>query len=82
MVQVAAALLFASAAGMGVLVILAMLRTNGDAILSALAGEGAFPHGSSPQTGPAATVVPLRRRDMSRGVRTPVRVQPLISRAA
>ena len=30
----------------------------------------------------AATVVPLRRRDMPRGVRTPVRVQPLISRAA
>lgn len=49
MVQVAAALLFASAAGLGVLVILAMLRTNGDAILSALAGEGAFPHGSSPR---------------------------------
>ena len=43
MVQVAAALLFALAAGLGVTVILVMLRNNEDAILSALLGEGAFP---------------------------------------
>ena len=43
MVQVAAALLFALAAGLGVTVILAMLKNNEDAILSALLGEGAFP---------------------------------------
>ena len=35
MVQVAAALLFALAAGLGVTVILAMLKNNEDAILSA-----------------------------------------------
>jgi len=40
MVQVAAALLFAIAAGLGVAVILAMFRSNADAILSALAGVG------------------------------------------
>jgi hypothetical protein len=43
MVQVAAALLFALAAGLGVTVILAMLKNNENAILSALLGEGAFP---------------------------------------
>ena len=43
MVQVAAALLFTLAAGLGVTVILAMLKNNENAILSALLGEGAFP---------------------------------------
>src|SRR3546814_10283588 len=43
MVQVAAVFLFALAAGLGLTVILAMLKSNGAAILSALLGEGAFP---------------------------------------
>ena len=38
MVQVAAALLFALAAGLGITVILAMLKSNESAILSALLG--------------------------------------------
>ena len=49
MVQVAAALLFALAAGLGVTVILAMLKNNENAILSALLGEGAFPAETAPQ---------------------------------
>lgn len=82
MIQVAAALLFAAAATLGMMVILAMFRTNGDAILSALAGDGAFPHADAPLSGPAVTVVPLRRRDAPRSVRAPVRVQAGFSRAA
>ena len=49
MVQVAAALLFAVAAGLGLTVILAMLKNNDAAILSALLGEGAFPVEAAPQ---------------------------------
>ena len=56
MVQVAAALLFALAAGLGLTVILAMLKSNGDAILSALAGEGAFPADAAPQPGPPTVI--------------------------
>lgn len=82
MIQVAAALLFAAAATLGMVVILAMLRTNGDAILSALAGDGAFPHTDAPLSGPATTVVVLRRRGAPRSVRAPVRVQTGFSRAA
>ena len=86
MVQVAAALLFALAAGLGVTVILAMHRNNEDAILSALMGEGAFPLDIAPQPGPASCRVTLRRsaarRDTSRPVRATVRMQPAISRAA
>ena len=92
MVQVAAALLFALAAGLGVTVILVMLRNNEDAILSALLGEGAFPadaapqSGPAPQTGPAPQKVTLRRsparRDAPRPIRAAVRMQPAISRAA
>lgn len=86
MVQVAAALLFAVAAGLGLTVILAMLKTNREAILSALVGEGAFPLTATPGSDPAPHIVTLRRsptrRDTPRSVRTPARVQPLISRAA
>ena len=81
MVQVAAALLFALAAGLGLMVILAMLKTNADAILSALVGEGAFPVEAAPHPGPAATVITLRhavRRDVAR----PVTTRPQLSRAA
>lgn len=86
MVQVAAALLFALAAGLGVTVILAMLKNNEDAILSALLGEGAFPTDAAPQTGPASRKMTLRhspaRRDAPRPARAAVRMQPAISRAA
>ena len=86
MVQVAAALLFALAAGLGVTVILAMLKNNEDAILSALLGEGAFPIDAAPQSGPAPQKVTLRRsparRDAQRPVRAAARMQVAISRAA
>ena len=86
MVQVAAALLFAIAAGIGITVILAMLKNNQTAVLSALIGEGAFPLESTPQPGPADKVVTLRRsparRDASRPVRTSLVSRPVLSRAA
>ena len=86
MVQVAAALLFALAAGLGVTVILDMLRNNEDAILSALLGEGAFPADAAPQSGPAPQKVTLRRsparREAPRPIRAAARMQPAISRAA
>src|SRR3546814_6220750 len=87
MVQVAAALLFALAAGLGVTVILAMLKNNEDAILSALLGEGAFPADAAPHAGPAPRKITLRRspahrRDAPRPIRAAVRMQPAISRAA
>ncbi|MBN8843504.1 MAG: hypothetical protein J0H88_09670 [Sphingomonadales bacterium] len=81
MVQVAAALLFALAAGLGLTVIVAMLRSNGDAILSALSGEGAFPAEAAPHPGPAANIITLRQ-PMRRHAARPARVQPLLSRAA
>lgn len=79
MVQVAAALLFALAAGLGIMVILAMLKSNEDAILSALLGEGAFPVTTAPQPGPARRVQPLRRTAPHRPIRI---IQPQLSRAA
>ena len=86
MVQVAAALLFTLAAGLGVTVILAMLKNNETAILSALFGEGAFPIDTAPEAGPAPQKVTLRRsparRDAPRPVRAVVRLQPQLSRAA
>ncbi len=86
MVQVAAALLFALAAGLGVTVILAMLKNNENAILSALLGEGAFPVETAPLPGPASQKVTLRRsparRDTPRPVRAAARIQPQLSRAA
>ena len=85
MVQVAAALLFTLAAGLGVTVILAMLKNNENAILSALLGEGAFSVENAPHAGPAAQKVTLRRsaarRDAPRPVRA-ARMQPAVSRAA
>lgn len=82
MVQVAAALLFAIAAGLGITVILAMLKNNESAILSALLGEGAFPIATGPVTGPANDAVPLRRRDAPRPVRAVLTARPVLSRAA
>jgi len=86
MVQVAAALLFTVAAGLGLTVILAMLKNNETAILSALLGEGAFPADAAPQPGPASQVITLRRsparRDAPRPVRSAGYVKPQLSRAA
>lgn len=86
MVQLAAALLFAVAAGLGITVILAMLKNNETAILSALLGEGAFPIIAGPATGPANGAVPLHRpatrRDVPRPLRAAPTVRPLLSRAA
>ena len=81
MVQVAAALLFAVAAGLGITVIVAMLKSNEDAILSALLGEGAFPVAVKPKSGPAPRVLPLRRTG-ARPIRNAARPQPQFSRAA
>lgn len=74
MVQVAAALLFAIAAGLGITVILAMLKTNENAILSSLLGEGAFPMQNAPHPGPATNVVKLRQRGDRRDAPRPVRL--------
>ena len=86
MVQVAAALLFAVAAGLGLTVILTMLKNNEAAILSALLGEGAVPVAPAPQPGPTAQVVTLRRslarRDAARPLRTIGSARPQFSRAA
>ncbi|KTE16598.1 hypothetical protein [Sphingopyxis sp. H115] len=86
MVQVAAALLFALAAGLGITVILGMLKNNENAILSALLGEGAFPADTAPQSGPAPQKLTLRhspaRRDAPRRVRVSSPLQPALSRAA
>jgi hypothetical protein len=86
MVQVAAALLFTLAAGIGVTVILAMLKSNENAILSALLGEGAFPVDAATHAGPAPQKMTLRRsptrHDAPRAVRAAVRMQPALSRAA
>lgn len=53
MFQIAAALLFAVATGLSVAVIALMLKNNGDAVLSALLGEGAFPLDPAPRPGAA-----------------------------
>ena len=86
MVQVAAALLFAIAAGLGLTVILAMLKNNETAILSALLGEGAFPAEATPQPGPAPQIITLRRaparRDTPRPIRSAAYPRPRLSRAA
>lgn len=85
MIQVAAALLFAVAAGLGLTVVLAMLRNNETAILSALLGEGAFPGEVAPQPGPAPAIITLRhspRREAMRPLRPVVIAQPQFSRAA
>ena len=84
MFQIAAALLFAVAAGFGLTVILAMLKSNENAILSALLGEGAFPIASAPQPGASPQVGTLRRarRDAPRPVRAAIRARPEFSRAA
>lgn len=86
MVQVAAALLFAIAAGLGVTVILAMLRSNVDAILSALLGEGAFTSSAAP--GPVSDgnaiklrAAPVRRLGTHRS-RAPSRSVKIVSHAA
>lgn len=81
MVQVAAALLFAVAAGVGITVILAMFRNNENAILSALLGEGAFPANAAPQPGPA-TVVKLRPSAPRRHIARAITARPQFSRAA
>src|SRR3546814_16533554 len=60
MVQVAAVFLFALSAGLGLTVFLAMLKSNGAAILSALLGDGDFPAGAAHLTGHAPAVFQLR----------------------
>ncbi len=86
MVQVAAALLFALAAGLGITVILAMLKSNETAILSALLGEGGFPITAPPESGPASTALPSRRlvarRELPRQLPAALPIRPQFSRAA
>lgn len=87
MVQVAAALVFALAACLGVTIILAMLRNNEDAILSALLGEGAFPEAATGmQTAPAPQRMTLRRADgrrpALRAASAAFRAEPALSRVA
>lgn len=85
MLQVAAALLFTLAAGLGLAVILAMLTSNGNAILSALAGDGAFPADGVPAS-PAPAAATTRQRPARRlpvgSVSRAIAAQPLLSRAA
>ena len=86
MLQVAAALLFAAAAGIGLVVILAMLKNNEGAVLSALLGEGAFPMANAPEPGPApraaARTHPAPRHDRGRPMRNAAALRPQLSRAA
>ena len=74
MFQIAAALLFAIAAGLGVAVIVAMLKNNGAAILSALLGEGAFPVGpaSRPGAAPQGAAPRRARRNAPRPARAAI----------
>lgn len=82
MFQIAAALLFAVAAGLGVAVIALMLKNNGDAILSALFGEGAFP--LDPASRPGATPHGKAQRRARRNAPRPARaaIGARLSRAA
>ena len=81
MLQIAAALLFAAAAGLGLTVIVMMLKTNGQAVLSALAGEGAFPSLATPQPDPVSRLAaPARLRHRHAAPRRAS--HPLLSRAA
>ena len=86
MVQVAAALLFAVAASLGITVILAMLRSNADAILSALLGEGAFPSPAAPGLASDGQAIKLRaapvRHFGTHRSRTHSRSVTIVSRAA
>jgi len=85
MLQLAAALLFTLAAGLGIAVILGMLKVNGEAVLSALAGEGAFPAATGPRTGPAPQTIPLRRAGERQSAPRPLRIvkaRAPLSRAA
>lgn len=61
MLQVTTSLIFAAAACAGIGVIFTMLKHNGAAILSALAGHGAFPANPSPEKGPSAHMVFISR---------------------
>ena len=70
MVQVAASLLFVIACGYALIVLVGMIRTNADPILSALCGEGAFPVGHGPVDAPAAYQPALILRRPMRQVRT------------
>lgn len=83
MLQVAAALLFALSAALGIMVIWAMLKSNENAILSALLGEGAFPIGTAPEPDATPRIVllrqPVRHRAPARSQST---LAPQFSRAA
>lgn len=85
MVQVAAALLFTVAAALGLTVILAMLKNNADAVLSALMGEGAFAATHAPEPGPVPSLI-LSHRRMARHaaprISSATRTQPLFNCAA
>lgn len=61
MIQVAAALLFAIAASLGLTVILAMLKNNENAIIAALLGEGAFAGHTAPATDPLPNAASAQR---------------------
>lgn len=88
MFQIIAALLFAVAAGLGVAVMVLMLKNNGDAILSALAGEGAFPLDPAPRPNAAPqgtvqeTATRHARRNAPRPARAAIAGRARLSRAA
>lgn len=85
MVQVAVALLFTVAAALGLTVILAMLKNNADAILSALMGEGAFAAAHAPEPGPLPSLTLSHRRVARHAaprLSPAARTQPLFNRAA
>jgi hypothetical protein len=75
--QVATSLIFAAAACTGIGVIVLMLKENGAAILSALAGNGAFPMAPAPEKGPAAAHKIHLARPSRRGGRRGGRVSNL-----
>lgn len=84
MFQIIAALLFAVAAGLGVAVMVLMLKNNGDAILSALAGEGAFPLDPAPRpdAAPQGTAARRARRNAPRPACAAIAGRARLSRAA
>ena len=79
--QVATSLIFAAAAAISISTIVIMLKQNGAAILSALAGHGAFPAPTSPEKGPSAHVVYVARpsrRTAQRVSRFTNRAEPMV----
>ncbi len=74
MIQITATLLIVAIGCISVAISWAMIAQNQSAILSALAGRGAFPQTLSPDTGPAV-IMPLPPRSKYRAARRPVRTR-------